>query len=146
MLSISMIGSAITPAFAGGVVLCNGKLVTVLGLSGVDDRLVGGSGSQVMEGLSGNDKILGGDGADTICGNNGNDTIVGGDGPDWISPGNGIDNVRSGDGDDTIILPNDGSMDRINCGDGDDTVMVTNAGALEDAIKSNCENIVSIPD
>ena len=146
MLSISVIGSSITPAFAGiGGPTCNGMAITAgfLG-TGVRDFFVGGTGSQVMWGAGGSDKLNGGDDADTICGNNGNDTIVGGDGPDWISPGNGIDNVRSGDGDDTIFLPDDGSVDRINCGDGNDTVMVTNTAALTDTIKSNCENIVNL--
>ena len=53
----------------------------VLGGQG-EDRLVGGSGGDVLDGNLGNDTIVGGTGADTISGEGGTDVMTGGGGAD----------------------------------------------------------------
>lgn len=84
---------------------CNGKIVTILGTSGVD-FLNGTPGPDVMHGLGGDDIIRGFGGNDTICGGDGNDTLYGGDGNNALDGGSGIDlciNGPSGPG--VLIAP-----------------------------------------
>jgi len=76
-------------------VRCNGKVVTILGTSGVD-ILKGTPGDDVIHGLGGNDIIRGMGGNDTICGGDGNDKLDGGRGNDRLDGGPGRDECING--------------------------------------------------
>lgn len=80
----------------------------------VDDKIVGGSESDIINGRGGNDWIYGDAGIDTLIGgpgddhlfggdDNSEDTLEGGTGKDWLWGGAGNDTLRGGAGDDTLI-------------------------------------------
>ncbi len=68
------------------------------------DQLVGGGGSDWLNGSTGNDQISGGAGHDTLSGDYGNDTLDGGAGNDWLdgSYSNNVYLFGRGDGQDII--------------------------------------------
>ncbi|MEM8837214.1 MAG: M10 family metallopeptidase C-terminal domain-containing protein [Pseudomonadota bacterium] len=114
------------------------ELIGDVDLSGVDDNIDGGAGSDLIHAGYGNDIVNGGDGADVIYGDavnsfadaqgertqtfdgNGADVIDGGAGEDIIFAGAGDDIVFGGDGNDAI----DGMEgdDQIDGGAGDDEI------------------------
>jgi len=69
----------------------------IVGTSG-NDLLNGGIGADRIEGLDGNDTLIGGEGADRLDGNNGNDSLSGGEGADRINGGSGADTLTGGNG------------------------------------------------
>lgn len=90
----------------------------VIGLSAVDDRIMGSAGNDIIHGREGNDIIYGVGGDNIIYGQEGNDGIDGGPGNDIIYGGPGNDHLYGGAGDD-IIYGGEGS-DRIYGGEGND--------------------------
>ena len=72
--------------------------------NGADNRIVGGSGADVLNGAGGNDVLEGGVGADVMNGGAGNDVIDGGAGNDTLTGGSGADTFvfRPGFGNDSI--------------------------------------------
>jgi Ca2+-binding RTX toxin-like protein len=86
----------------------------------------------------------GGSGRDRIFGGTGVDKLAGGAGADRLSPGNNVDAVYGGAGDDTIWVDGDFRVDTVACGDGSDMVTFDLRLGLEDAIASDCENLIPI--
>lgn len=115
--------------------------VTLRGTSG-NDRITGGSISNVMSGLDGHDSLSGGAGNDVLIGGRGNDVLNGGSGTDTVrfdtsgsvqvnlgqssaqNTGEGrdtllsIENVISGTGNDRLV--GSGSTNRLDGGNGND--------------------------
>jgi Ca2+-binding RTX toxin-like protein len=86
--------------------------VTVLGIDGPGDELLGGptgdtitgtSGRDVIRAFGDTDLISGGDGNDVIYGNGDSDTLSGNAGTDRLYGGNGDDVLQGGDGNDVLI-------------------------------------------
>lgn len=93
----------------------------------MDDRLYGGKGVDVLNGLGGNDRLEGGDdndkldgglGIDTLIGGAGADEIFGGDDEDILLGGSGNDKLDGGDKAD-ILLGGAGDDEIIGGGGGD---------------------------
>ncbi len=83
------------------------------------------------------DRVLGGSGSDILIGRNGpSDALIGGAGDDLIDPLRGNDSVDGGPGIDQIRV-RDLSSDQVICGDGVDSVA---ADAL-DAVSTDCEKV-----
>ncbi|WP_298927034.1 calcium-binding protein, partial [uncultured Ramlibacter sp.] len=64
--------------------------------NGLDNRLTGGAGYDILTGKGGNDTLVGGDGNDELSGNAGNDTMTGGLGADgffFFNEGSGFADV-----------------------------------------------------
>jgi serralysin len=79
--------------------------------SAAADRITGGLGNTVINGLDGNDymdgglgadKLYGGNGNDTLIGNSDNDLLYGGAGADSLSGGSGLDLLEGGAGNDIL--------------------------------------------
>lgn len=70
---------------------------------GGDDRLEGGQGDDLLSGGSGDDTLEGGQGDDTLVGGSGDDTLAGGQGDDQLYGGSGDDTLEGGQGDDTLV-------------------------------------------
>jgi Ca2+-binding RTX toxin-like protein len=85
-----------------------------------NDRLYGGSGSDLLDGGRGNDRIWGRDGEDTIYAHHGNDSAWGGLGNDILFAGAGNDSLAGGDGDD--VLHGETGKDRLRGGLGNDQI------------------------
>ncbi len=94
----------------------------------IDDYnvILGGSGSQTLDGTAGKDFIDGGGGDDTINGNGGDDCIDGGGGDDIIITTSGNDVILGGGGANTINA-GDGNNTIIS-GNGKDTITTTGSG------------------
>ena len=85
------------------------------------DTLVGGTGSDQLQGQRGNDLLIGDEGNDFLDPGPGDDTAFGGTGDDNIHDGPGNDIISAGSGFDNILLstgtnfvdlgPPDGQMD-----------------------------------
>jgi Ca2+-binding RTX toxin-like protein len=69
-----------------------------------NDRLVGSTGVNTIEGGSGDDRIAGLGGADTLKGDAGNDKIAGGAGNDLLDGDHGTDELLGGAGADTFVF------------------------------------------
>src|SRR3954454_19430942 len=83
------------------------------------------------------DRVIGGSGSDVLVGRDGlSDTLIGGPGDDVINPLRGDDHVDGGPGIDQIVL-RDLSQDDVVCGDGVDSVA---ADGLDSAA-SDCEHV-----
>lgn len=67
-----------------------------------DDRIVGGSGPNVLFGGEGNDNLKGGEQDDTIYGDEGHDQLEGMNGNDFLMVGSGCDAAYGGDGKDWL--------------------------------------------
>lgn len=94
-----------------------------------DDYLLGGEGSDTLEGSAGHDTLDGGDasdvlsggsGADVLFGSAGDDTLSGGGQDDDLSGGSGADILRGGSGDDD--LSGDAGDDQLEGGSGNDSL------------------------
>lgn len=88
---------------------------------GGNDRIVGSSDAEVINGNRGNDTINGGGGNDTLYGGKENDFLDGGDGNDFISGNIGSDFLVGGKGDDSIRGGKD--EDVLVGGEGNDTLI-----------------------
>ncbi len=127
-----------------------------------DREIIGGAGSEVLNGGLGNDTILAGAGEDTLSGGAGNDVLLGeagfdtihGDaGDDLIDGGAQADLLWGGAGDDTIeggdgvdtgygeegadLMTGGSGNDRLRGGDGDDVIY---GGAQEDRLYGDAGN------
>ncbi len=80
---------------------------TLLNIEGVlggigNDRFVGSTADNLLDGASGSDNLFGLGGNDTLLGQLGNDVLNGGGGNDFLVGGFGLDNLNGGPGDDTL--------------------------------------------
>ncbi|MEH3038233.1 MAG: calcium-binding protein [Sphingomonas adhaesiva] len=99
--------------------------------SAVANRLVGGAGNDVMQGLDGNDYLQGDEGSDALFGGNGNDSLLGGAGDDFLIGGAGDDSLRGGLGRDTFLFaPASGSDRLVDFDPGQDKIVLTSASSL----------------
>lgn len=135
---------------------------TISGTAGVDRRIGGTNGDDVIEGLGGVDTIRGNDGNDGIVGDGGDDRLYGGDGDDTMAGGadndllqgqDGADRLFGGDGDDRLFGGNDNDTiyggagsDRLLGQNGDDILLgktgddYLNGGAGADQISGGADN------
>jgi hypothetical protein len=90
--------------------------------NGLDNRIYGNTGANVLSGLGGNDYLSASDRNDILYGGEGNDTLIGGAGADAMSGGAGNDTLAGGTGSDTYIF---GRMD------GKDTISDISAEATD---------------
>ncbi|WP_340588075.1 CAP domain-containing protein [Erythrobacter alti] len=109
---------------------------TIYGMAG-NDRLVGGTGRDILyggddddalQGKAGSDDLFGGDGNDVLYGGGGADFLYGDGGIDRLHGGSGSDVLFGGDGDDTLY--GDGNNDTLDGGAGVDRLF----GGLHDDI------------
>jgi Ca2+-binding RTX toxin-like protein len=70
--------------------------------NGGANRIVGGSGNDVLDGAAGNDLLRGGSGRDTLAGADGNDVLDGGTGRDALSGGSRDDTLFGRDFNDVL--------------------------------------------
>ncbi|MCL5970812.1 MAG: hypothetical protein M1450_04925 [Patescibacteria group bacterium] len=89
----------------------------IIGTSG-SDKINGTSGNDLIFGLGGSDKIDGKGGNDCIVGGDGSDKLIGGDGNDVILGGNGSDAIEGGKGNDELY--GEAGSDSLKGGDGND--------------------------
>ncbi|WEJ80124.1 calcium-binding protein (plasmid) [Paracoccus versutus] len=82
--------------------------------SAANDRLVGNSGANVLNGREGNDLVEGGAGNDSLWGDVGNDTLNGGTGADSMNGGAGNDVYWVDNAGDVLVEAANGGTDRIN--------------------------------
>jgi len=68
-----------------------------------NDRLIGGSGRDLLMGGSGKDRLYGNAGADILVGGSDNDRLYGGGGRDLLIGGLGADTLQGGTGEDILI-------------------------------------------
>jgi Ca2+-binding RTX toxin-like protein len=99
------VGSSAVHAGPEQAPTCLGKRVTILG-GGGSDRLNGSPKRDVILGGDGDDSIDGGRGRDVICGGEGNDQLAGGVGSDELSGDNGNDRLDGGPGLDYGVYEN----------------------------------------
>ena len=67
-----------------------------------NDALAGSTGDDTLDGGPGNDTVAGGDGNDALAGSSGDDTLDGGPGNDAVDGGAGNDHLTGGSGADNI--------------------------------------------
>ena len=81
------------------------------------NRITGGSGNDVLDGLGGGDALTGGVGDDDLFGGSGHDRLSGGSGLDWLFGGTGNDVLTGGAGADDFhfdtVLNRNSNVDRI---------------------------------
>jgi len=80
-----------------------GKSGTVTGTAG-DERVISGSGQDVLYGLGGADQLFGGDGKDQLFGGDGFDHLWGQNGADRLDGGRGDDTLAGGNGADVFVF------------------------------------------
>lgn len=102
---------------------------TVTGSPTYPDSILGGDGTDVLNGQGGNDTIDGGDGNDSITGGDGDDSLIGEDGSDTINGDNGNDTIQAGNHGDSVVggdgndsIDSGQSNDSVQGGNGDDTI------------------------
>jgi len=128
------------PATVGGTNVVPGSTVPsvpLVPMNGPTDRgygneIIGGAGSQTLEGTPGSDFINGGKGSDTLSGGAGNDKLLGGRGKDQLFGGSGDDLLFGGHkhdfvvgGDGNDLLVGGKGIDVLVGGDGADTFKLT---------------------
>ncbi|HEV7256531.1 MAG TPA: Ig-like domain-containing protein [Bosea sp. (in: a-proteobacteria)] len=103
-----------------------------------DDAFDGGAGHDTLKGGAGDDSLWGGAGNDTLDGGSGHDAVYGGTGNDVIKAGSGDDRVEAGEGDDSVdagsgddIVLGGAGHDVIDGGSGDDRI---EGGAGDDSL------------
>ena len=94
------------------------------------ERVLGGSGDDVLRGRGGNDTLVGNGGNDTLIGLGGNDTLLGGEGDDTLTDTEGNNTLDGGPGVDTINGVREGG------GGGDATVYQAESATLSGAVVS----------
>jgi Ca2+-binding RTX toxin-like protein len=101
------------------------------------ERVVGGSGNDLIVGSDADNSISTGDGNDTVLGGLGNDSLDGGNGDDWLIGEQGDDRITGGpgqdlmegrSGNDTFVAAQDGQRDSLEGGTGTDTADSIDAG------------------
>lgn len=76
---------------------------TWFGVVGLNYRIFGGDGNDMLDSGGGDDFLAGGNGNDTIYGGSGFDNIFGDGGNDTLVGEGGIDQLYGGDGDDVLV-------------------------------------------
>lgn len=108
------------------------------------ERIVGGSGNDLLTGSdtdnsitgrNGNDTIFGGLGNDSLDGDEGNDLLVGENGNDVLTGQGGSDTMNGNNGNDSFIA-NDGNADTLNGGNGADNAVADQPGDTVSDIES----------
>jgi Ca2+-binding RTX toxin-like protein len=94
-----------------------------------NDIVAGGNGNDAFDGGAGNDTLKGGAGDDTLWGGTGDDALDGGSGNDDVFGGIGNDTIKSGSGDDLVEAG--AGDDVVDAGSGDDIAL---GGAGHDVI------------
>ncbi|HWE10892.1 MAG TPA: hypothetical protein VG325_16195 [Solirubrobacteraceae bacterium] len=116
---------------------------------GLDQRLSGGAGNDMIYGGPGADTIYGGPGADTINGGSGSDTIYGGLGNDTINGGGGNDRimdlhgvttVTTGPGAASVDVRDGQGNDRVRCAAGGQTRVLADRG---DRLSRGCRRMTA---
>jgi len=92
----------------------------VMGGSG-DDLIVGSDADNSLAAGAGDDTVLGGLGDDSIDGDDGDDWLIGEQGNDRLTGGPGRDLMEGRSGDDTFVAAQDGEHDTLEGGSGADT-------------------------
>lgn len=108
---------------------------------GGGDTIRGGRGRDRLIGKRGHDLLLGGPRSDRLNGGPGDDDLIGATGADRLRDGPGLDVVDAGRGDD-VVLSRNGSEDEIDCGDGVDTAVLDET---EDGV-FDCEELQLPPE
>lgn len=108
------------------------------------EKVLGGSGNDVLQGTVWDEQLWGRDGADRLEGGSGDDGLYGGDGPDTLLGGFGRDDLSGGPGSD-VIEARDLVADAVSCGTGGDTVESDRAELdLRDTGYADCETAVRV--
>lgn len=112
----------------------NGDYLEATGWS-TNDKIVAGSGDDVLRGKRGNDTLDGGAGADFLRGDEGDDALLGGDGNDTLDGGAGNDRHVAGSGRD-LLTDTLGGSDHYEFGrlSGVDQIVDTGSAGDVDAI------------
>jgi hypothetical protein len=105
---------------------------------GLDQRLSGGAGNDMIYGGPGDDMINGGPGDDTIYGGAGNDTINGGGGNDRIMDLHGATTVTTGSGAASVDVRDGQGDDRVSCPAGGQTRVLADPG---DRLSRSCRRM-----
>jgi Ca2+-binding RTX toxin-like protein len=108
----------------------------ILGVS-VRDVINGAAGIDWIGGFQGNDQLTGGSGHDSLFGNEGNDTLNGGSENDWLDGGTGTDTMVGGAGDDIFILDSASDVTSELAGGGDDSIYST----ITISLRTNIERL-----
>ncbi|MBN8629830.1 MAG: hypothetical protein J0L76_03125 [Rhodobacterales bacterium] len=120
-------GEALGDQFIGIEGLLGGTGNDTLSGDGQANLLIGGAGSDLLDGRMGEDTLSGDAGNDVLSGGDGSDMLDGGAGNDRLDGGAGDDLLLGGDGNDLILAG--AGADRMDGGAGIDTVSF--AGWLE---------------
>jgi len=107
-----------------------------------NDRLIGGSGRDIIEGGAGNDTIYGGAGKDVLNGNSGIDRIYGGTGGDILRGAKSADVLRGESGNDAFQKVQ--RVDRVFGGGGRDTMTLYTAPVTVNTNKSVIKSFILI--
>src|SRR5260221_2266141 len=128
--------------FADGTTLDHAELLRETWID--QAHLVGGAGSDTLEGYAGNDFLQGGDGDDVLRGfggddriesGSGHDTLDGGKGADLLLGGAGADTLIGGSGNDTLAGGEAGDLYLYARGDGDDVISEAGDAASTDVLR-----------
>lgn len=102
------------------------------------ERVIGGSGDDLLTGSDSPDELDGGPGNDVIVGLGGNDIVNGGPGDDALGGYGGVDVLIGGPGRDGInALDPSPQDDKVDCGDGSDRVFADGS----DGVNGDCEAV-----
>jgi Ca2+-binding RTX toxin-like protein len=107
------------------------------------ERILGGSGADVVVAGGAASVLVGGAGDDALRGGAGDDTLLGDDEAGGANSGN--DTLDGGPGNDTFRT-RDGEADRITCGDGQDRALLDEVDVIADATaekpNGSCEKVI----
>ncbi|ANP47552.1 reprolysin-like metallopeptidase [Candidatus Viadribacter manganicus] len=114
-------------------VAVNFTTTAATGFAGVSnvERVVGGSGNDMLTGDNLDNRLDGSTGSDTLAGLGGIDTLIGGDGDDWITGGLANDSIQGGNGNDNIGWVVGDGRDTIDGGADFDTFSVVGSASAE---------------
>ncbi len=99
----------------------------VIGPGSVIERVVAGTGNDVVNGNSANNILRGNSGHDRLYGKGGDDTLYGNSGDDWLNGGQGADTLDGGAGTDN--LEGGAGADSLTGGPGADTASYSGSPA-----------------
>ncbi|MFN0192764.1 MAG: calcium-binding protein [Aestuariivirga sp.] len=121
------------------------RVLTQMGFAG-DDRILGVSVRDIIDGAAGidwiggfqgNDSLTGGAGNDSLFGNEGSDTLNGGPENDWLDGGSGIDMMTGGAGDDIFVVDSLSDTTSEAASGGDDSIY----SAITISLRPNIERL-----